>query len=509
MSYTNTFNVLNDLDIASKLSRRNFTLANFQPIAENRWLWIYQNWASLNLRFQKISAGNEDLQAKYDQFVNFIDSYTLGNRVNPFASAVNFINAASLLDLIPLSELSLTPDESSFRDKEASRVAAFQINDYQSMIDFLRKEEAVIAQALGMGDDDAKKLTGVGTGTKQREPTIQDLIFINQYDLIIQYIQSIIINLQAAVGRPPNVLKETQKATNVALVTNYVSSTTRPFEISLEHMAKRYMGTPDRWMELITVNNLQTPFVDESGTKFTLLAPAGSNSAVIPDDLKDSVGVGVKIKIGSHKYAEEARIIEKIVFNKNSNSMVFFLSGDQNLTKFKPAEGGYIRIYKPQTTRRGEFLIIPSTSVSKFSSSIKTPSSDELRRLDAALLNFGVDLYINDITDDIEFAPDGSFKLAGGTVNVKQAALNALRTVRGELPWHSAYGVNANVGGRFFGTNDELLIFGQLLRNTLLRDPRYQKVLISQLKTTGTGISIGLQVTIAGTDQAIPLAFIS
>lgn len=513
-AYTSISQVLNDTDLYSRIGQgQDLTLANFQSLAQNRWTWIYENWnKSLRERFINSIQGDQNLDRKFNDFHRYIDSWALGNRNNPLANVNNFLNVVPFLSQISLRELNLNPDEVALRDKEIDRVSKFIIDDFQAMVDFVRKYQALFAQSLGLGDNDAAKITGIGVGTKQRSATIEDLDELNSLDDLIKYIQTIIVNLQKISMKTPNVLAISQNdldpSSGITFVLNYKSANAKPFEISLEHMAKKYLGDYNKWFELVTVNNLLPPYVDESGEKFSLLAPPAVNNLIIKDTRKTDIGVGTKIKVGSFKHAEEARIIERVIFNDNG-TMILFLSGAQDINKFKPSEGAYVRIYSPQTTRRGEFMLIPSTSSVPQLSNQKTPSSDELRRLDRALSDFGFDFFINDETEDIVFDPSGNIKLAAGLVNVRQAALNALKTVRGELPWHPNYGVNADVGGRFFGTTDEALIFGQLLRETLLKDPRFTQVLISSVKTTGTGIYVALIVQIAGSNQPIPLNFVS
>jgi hypothetical protein len=140
---------------------------------------------------------------------------------------------------------------------------------------------------------------------------------------------------------------------------------------------------------------------------------------------------------------------------------------------------------------------------------IPTPRSDELRRLGTALLSFGVDIARDEQTNDFIVDASGNFKLISGIENVRQAVLYALRTQQGELPFHPAYGVNLNIGSKFFGTTDEALIFGTVVQDTLTRDPRFQDVKIARLSVTGNSVAVQLLVTIAGSNQPIPLSFVS
>ena len=108
-----------------------------------------------------------------------------------------------------------------------------------------------------------------------------------------------------------------------------------------------------------------------------------------------------------------------------------------------------------------------------------------------------------------ECQKDTARKKAFGLKNVKQAVLNALKTEKGELDFHPSYGVNLAIGERYYGTVDEAMIFGQSLRDTLVRDPRFTNVLISNISSTGTGIAIELIVYLDGTQEPVTLSFVS
>jgi hypothetical protein len=142
-------------------------------------------------------------------------------------------------------------------------------------------------------------------------------------------------------------------------------------------------------------------------------------------------------------------------------------------------------------------------------SSVKTPTSDVLQRLSLVFQNFGIDIYHNEDTGDIEFDPNGNFRYAYGLTNVRQAVLNAMKTERGELPFHLDYGVNLNLGDRFYGSTDEALLFGELIRDTIIRDSRFSNVLLSQVSSTGSSVSIKLIVYLDGTKEPVTLSFIA
>lgn len=511
-SYTNVFQVISDTNsLISLIIGEDLTLASVQSLAQARWQWIFNNWESLYGRFRPFAGGDQHLVAKLDDFRRFIESWRLGNRNNPLDILKNFLQVSPFLNLITLSELRLSPDEVALRDIEIDRLSNLGIEDFRAMLKLLRKRSAIAAQEIGLGDPDAAKLLGISVRQRKRSPSIDDLEEIERINRVYVIIEAMLSRELGRKKRPPNILKLTSQLVNpdsqVFFNNNFLSYTPRPFEISLEHMAQKYLGNRELWFELVTINNLQLPYIDEVGVKFPLLAAAATNNLIISSADRQNVPVGTKIGIGSHKYREEARVVERIILNENG-TMILFLSGTQNINRFKPSEGAFVRIYAPSTTRSGSFILIPSEDSSEISTSTPTPSSDELRRLDAALLQFGIDIARNEKTGDLVFDPNGNFKFAAGLVNVRQTVLNALNTNEGELPFHPQFGINLGIGDRYFGTIDEALVFSQLLRDTLLADSRILGVQLGNLETSGTGMSMTILVTIAGSNQAMPLSFV-
>lgn len=512
-NYTSLFEVSIDFGLYTAIAQSaEITLGYVTPLAKNRWRWIVNNWSVLYEQFKNSTNGDQDLLSDLSDLNKAVQSYLLGNISNYLANTNNYKKAFPFLQLIPISVLVLTPEEISARDIELDRVARFEVEDFKAMYDFIRKDLAIFAGTIGLSDVDGDKLVGISSIKKQRSATVSDIQRMAEIEKLKNLISATIFNLQRTTQRPPNLIESANNNigpnSEVEFDNTYLSYFTAPFEISLEHMAQKFLGSSDKFYELVSVNYLKPPYIDEVGEKFSLLAPAAVNNLVINSTRKNDIPVGTKIRIGSLSQREEARIIEKIIFNEN-NTMILFLSGAQDLNRFTPSEGAYVRIFAPGTVRNGEFILIPVSTQSSNGIAKKTPSADYLKRLSSALRNFGVDIYRDQKTGDFVFDPNGNFKLAAGYDNVRQTALSALKRKQGELPFHLNYGVNAEIGGRFFGSKDEAVIFGELLRNTLLKDSRFESVLISGLSTTGRSISLKLLVKIAGTNEFVPLAFVS
>lgn len=511
--YTNLFQVLNDTELYMSRQRGEaLDLGHIQNLARGRWGWIVDNWTlSLKERFRVFANGNGNLLNKLADFDGAVMSYKLGNLQNPFDSADKYIDFSPFLNLIKTAELTLKVEEQIVIDQELSRIDQLLIEDFRDMLAFIRKQSALASFKLGLGDADGARLEGVMPVKKERTAAISDLVVLSDLDSIREFIEGIVINFKQVQDKAPDLLKFANKSlgTNSDFTFSelYRSSVAVPFAQSLENMAKIYLGSADRYFELVTINNLQPPYIDEVGEKFSLLAPGAVNNLIISSARKNDVPVGTKVNIGSFRVREEARIVERVVDNADG-TLILFLSGAQDLAKLKATEGSYVRIYAPGTVNSGSFILIPlaisSPNLSKY-----TPRSDELRRLDKALLNFGVDILRDERSGGLVVDSNSNFKFAAGLVAVRQAVLFAMRTVTGELPFHPNFGIAPTIGGRYYGTADEAVKFASSLRRALLRDRRFSDIQIAGLQATNTGIALNLVVSLVGANVPIPLSFIS
>jgi hypothetical protein len=509
--YTTQLQVLIDSMMwASAFHKQQYHLALLPAIAAQRWQWFVDNWGDIYKQFKALAAGDEKNETSLVDFDSSIQSYRLGNNINILQDSDNIAKFWFFLSSIMITELVLTPEETTLIDLETQRITNFTIEAFRDMLRFIREDAYLRAGSIGLGDADAARILGLQVPTRQRSATISDLDLIGDVNELYKFVESIAYLYKRTVDRPPNLLtianQNISGESNVAINAAYLSYRSVPFEISLESMAAKQLGDARLWFELVTVNNLQPPYVDEAGERYLLLSPGASNNIIISSERRNDIHVGAKIGIGSYKVKEEARIIEKITYNSD-NTMVLFLSGAVDLVKLKTSEAAFVRIYKPHTVNSGSFILIPS-SLPTANLPTTTPGSDALRRLDAPLLKFGVDL-ARSPTGDISIDANGNLAMAAGLQNVRQAVLYHLKTTAGDLPFHPTFGINAAIGERYYGTRDEVMIFAQLLSDAVMTDPRFTGVMIQDIKATNTGMSITFLAQIAGLDAQIPLSFVS
>ena len=512
-AYTNITDVKIDLEMYVALRTGSaLDLSLFPALAKQRYPWIVDNWGKLYTIFKNYSNGDQNLEDALSDFDSSVRGYKLSTSANPLNVLDNpdkFDLYSDFLELIDVRGIGLNAAESSLVANEAQRVAKLTIDDFRSMLQFINNFITLSSSQLGLYDPEGFSALGAPQASKTKSPTINDLSVIDQQLDIKKYVESIILSLKSTISRPPDLLKAANANTsggNVTINDSYLSSVSVPFSGSLEQMAADYMGDKRLWYELVTVNNLQPPYVDEVGIKYLLVAPGAGNNVTISSDSQNDLHVGASLSIGSVAVREEARSVNRISYNSD-NTMVLFLSGAADMSKFKKDDGAFVRIYAPHTINGKNFIKIPVNLAATLPTGM-TPQKDELRRLDAALLNFGVDISEDETTGDISLAPNGNFLLAYGLKNVKQSVRNAINTVKGELPFHPRYGLDSTIGSKMFGPGDQALFVSEMVQKAILKDRRIVSATINNLTFTGTSVSMLVLVQIQGSSQIIPLSFV-
>jgi hypothetical protein len=156
-------------------------------------------------------------------------------------------------------------------------------------------------------------------------------------------------------------------------------------------------------------------------------------------------------------------------------------------------------------------ILVPIDAQSSLITTGKKPSLDVLKRLDKALLDFGVDIRRDETSGELQIGKNGDFDIVYGLTAVRQAVYSLFGTNIKELPFHPNYGIPfANqIGNRFYGNIQIAAAFSEILRDVILADGRYSEVSIESLIVNETSIAVSLIIAIDGSNIIIPLSFIS
>jgi len=514
MAFSNVFQIIKDLTLY--LGRQAGLPPTFDllpQIAQNRWPWFCAQWQpTLKRQIFAVAAGDEQLTVLANRLQRDVATYNLGaTAYNPFASSTRFAEYQPLLASISLTDIQPDVNEQLTVNLELQRIGKFTLDTFLLMRSALKKQNTIATQEIGLGDADANRVTGLPTVLSQRSARTDDYYQLQSLFEIEETLDQIIYDFKrTSVQKSPNLLAAANAnitgGSAVRIRESWRTFVGVPFYQSLEVMAQRYMGSTNLWYELVTVNNLQAPYVDESGIKYLLKAPGAGLSLRISSDAMTRVRVGAKVRIGSLTKQAETRFIDRVVENLDT-TITLYLSGEPTLASFKTTEQAYVRAFAPDTVNSDSFIKIP-LDVGSGTQSLPAPKADVLKRLDNALRAFGVDALRAENTGDL-LIDSGDFALSYGIANVRQSVLQVLRTNPGELPFHPRFGLPVEPGDTWTASVDEGLIIAELIQNSIRADGRYSFVIVRSIVTTGSSVSIDLLVGVPGADTAIPLSFVS
>jgi hypothetical protein len=238
--YTSVFEVIKEIQFYNDVYQGNTpNLSYFRQIAQNRWTWIVQNWNTLYERFNVLANGDQYLLADLESMNREVESTKLGTNLNPLDLQTKAIEFDDFLSDILVSELVLTPDELTYFNNEIERIANLDVDSMRLAKTYLRKEQSILADTVGLGDADASKLLGLTPTVKKREPTINDLKQIDALQTLIDTLAGMIFNLQTVSKRPPNLLtianQNIADGSDVRIIDTYQSYTQKPFDQSRKH----------------------------------------------------------------------------------------------------------------------------------------------------------------------------------------------------------------------------------------------------------------------------------
>lgn len=274
-----------------------------------------------------------------------------------------------------------------------------------------------------------------------------------------------------------------------------------PFNVSLEWLAQRYLGSADRWHEIVAVNNLKPPYIDEEGFIKDFLTNGSGNQFVI--DSADKLTLGQEVWIFSNQKKMNKRKIKSIQ-EVTANQVIITVDGPSDLDEYLLVDKAKMKAYLPNTVNSQKLIYIPTTDTPTLPAS--TPPPLQIVDEDPTLLQLSkVDFYLTP-SGDLVITKDGYINLSYGKNNFIQAARLKLETVAGSLLLHPDYGAGVRVG-----SSTAELSFSDLVRriqDSFASDPRFRAVRNITIDASQTGsVKMSIVAEAANSLGVVPIEF--
>jgi len=405
---------------------------------------------------------------------------------------------------VPVNSLQLNAAQQNALQNEINRVNNFTVANLQTMRNTILTMTTQLETSFGAGNAYYSTLFNTPPPITTAEPMTLD-----QYDILADFYALIqAYDLLTAT----NQLDTNQTLSNMQYV-NALAATSSiefsipnskiqvpvPYGLTMEQISSRYLGDPQRWLEIATLNELREPYIDEAGFQYPLLSNADGRNIVI--EYNEDLFVGQTIYLYANAQAPVARTIVNIV-TLSQTSFLLTLDGLANLDGFTTVNQAYLQAYLPGTVNSQNVIWVPSDIQAPAYDQINIPSS--VANVDLVGLS-KVDWLLNSTTGDLIVDNRGDFQLSAGITNLIQALILKFSTQVGTSLLNPDFGLGIKAGSSIADTSASD-IYRQIAA-TITADPRFSSISGLQVTLNGPSLGISLGIQLPGQNGVFPVGF--
>jgi hypothetical protein len=408
-----------------------------------------------------------------------------------------------LLDQIPVSSLVLNVPQQNAVQNTLDQAAALTISDLKQFRATIQQLAIQLSNSFGSGSAFYNQVYNLPPPSSTTATlTLNDYdILTSLYDVMQSYdllTASTQVDDQARQSDMQYVAGLAQNAGIAFSIPNSMILAPVPFGLTIEGIAGRYLGDPQRWLEIATLNALRDPYIDEDGFQYALLSNANGRQITI--DNNENLYLGQTVILMSSTQTPSPRTILGIE-QLSSTSYLVTLDGIANLGNFTTNDGAYMQAYLPGTVNSQQKIFIPSDISVPNDPHIIVPASTSVDPLTGMSK---VDIMLTD-TGDIAVNNYGDFRFSYGMTNIVQALKIKFGTQAGTALLHPEFGLGIKPG-QINGSIDAQQIYSSINR-MIQQDPRFAGVTNLQISLQGPVLTINLAVILANQQGIFPITF--
>jgi len=405
---------------------------------------------------------------------------------------------------ISIDELDLTPQQTAAIQDEIENNSLISIEEIKEFTKEIRDFTDDVTNNFGAGDEFFSEVFGRPAPKKRATPmTIEEFELVKALEDAILNMNLLVatrelddIRTQSSLEYVGGLAEESGIEFDSSTTAKYLAPV--PFGLTIEEISARYLGDPDRYNEIITLNNLRSPYIDEDGFFYELLSNGDGRQFNIEDN--QNLFVGQKIQISSNTIPMFTRKITAIERITDDNYLIT-VDGLSNLNNLTTNDNAKIKAFLPGTVNSQNQIYIPSNQA----------VDEEPRTFDIPFLK-GDDLtglskvdWLLDDSGDVVLNSFGEAALANGLNNLIQALKMKVATQKGTLLADENFGLGLVPGVNVTDINIETVLSD--LRAMVLQDSRFEAVDKIEVNLLGSDLSITIQARLANGRGIFPINF--
>jgi len=410
------------------------------------------------------------------------------------ATTDSVLTNVDFTDSISTDSLQLTKSQQDAVATAKLNALSITNNDINNLINQLQATvTALEPTAISQGDD--SPIWPIMYALQSSQSGMYSLLSSNTFGPVST------ANQQSGVSALINFYAETTAASGIDFTTPQSKiAIPCPFKVSLERIAQQYLGDATRWIEIVSVNNLSPPYIDEDGFTYSFLSNGDGNQFNV--STTENLFNEQIIMIGSDTQPIQTRKI-KIIQEISSTNWLITVDGDDTLGDFTVNEHAFMKAFLPNTVNSQKMLYIPVDAPSTIDNTVTKPLP--FINEDPALIKLSkIDLLL-DQNNDLAVTADGTWNLAFGKANLIQAAKLKLTAAVGGVILHPQYGAKPEVGDSIADVS--VTDIRNRIVDAFKKDERYTGVKSIQVVEDEDALNISLVVPVASTGTELPLSF--